>query len=68
MHGKGIGKDLLDYRINQIMSRKKYSQIVVRTSQLAYKFYEKFGFVLKEVDKNFWEQGLDLYLMEVNLK
>lgn len=68
MQGKGIGKDLLIYRVNQIKSSERYSKIVVRTSQLTFQFYEKFGFVLKTINRGFWAKGLDLYLMEINLK
>ncbi|EMR01507.1 hypothetical protein ADICEAN_03364 [Cesiribacter andamanensis AMV16] len=38
--------------------------IVVRTSQLVYRFYEKGGFTLKEVVQEYWAPGFDLYYME----
>ena len=38
--------------------------ITVRTSQLVYKYYEKFGFQTKEIIKDFWAKGYDLYRME----
>ena len=52
--GKSLGTKLLS-------SIKK---IIVRTSQLVYKFYEKQGFVLLEVKKDYWADGLDMYKME----
>ncbi|MHA7057839.1 hypothetical protein ACWGOQ_0011500 [Aquimarina sp. M1] len=34
---------------------------VVRTSQFASKFYEKMGFALVKIEKDFWVDGFDLY-------
>ena len=67
-HGRGIGKKLTLHRINKIKENPNINLIAVRTSQLAYKFYGKMGFELKSVEKDFWAEGLDLYLMEMNLK
>ena len=39
-------------------------KITVRSSQVAYKFYEKQGFVLNEIKKNYWAEGFDMYSME----
>ena len=39
-------------------------RITVRTSQLAFGFYREQGFVLKEVKKDYWAEGFDLYAME----
>ena len=66
-HGKGIGKKLTHHRINKIKENPNINLIVVRTSQLANKFYGKMGFELKRVEKDFWAEGLDLYLMEINI-
>jgi ribosomal-protein-alanine N-acetyltransferase len=61
--GKGIGQSLLKYRIDFIQSNYVSATIKVRTSQLAYKFYEKNGFTLKEIEKDYWAKGFDLYSM-----
>ncbi len=61
--GKGIGGALLAHRIEFLESFKTIEQVLVRTSQHAYKFYEKNGFVLKEVEKDYWAEGFDLYKM-----
>ena len=37
--------------------------LIVRTSQLVYRFYEKQGFELEKVVKDYWAEGYDLYLM-----
>lgn len=61
--GKGVGQSLLKYRVNFIKSNYNAVTIKVRTSQLAYKFYEKNGFSLKEIEKDYWATGFDLYSM-----
>ena len=67
-HGKGIGGNLTSLRIEEIKKIESVQTLVVRTSQMAYKFYEKFGFKLKEVTKNYWAPGFDLYYMESDMR
>lgn len=62
--GKSIGSTLLKHRIDILLSMNNIQQIIVRTSQIAYKFYEKKGFELLEVTKNYWAEGFDLYFMK----
>lgn len=62
---KGIGKKLLDYRIAILRNTPGIDRIMVRTSQLAYRFYEKNGFKLKDVKKDYWAKGFALYDMEL---
>ena len=64
--GKGIGKELLMHRIEYIKDRK-ITSVVVRTTQLTYKFYEKVGFNLEKIEKDFWAEGFDLYFMKLEL-
>ena len=62
--GKGVGKELTQYRINLIKaSSKNIKLIVVRTSQLTFKFYQKMGFRLDKIEKDFWAKDFDLYQM-----
>ena len=62
--GKGVGKELIQYRIDLIKaSSKNIELIVVRTSQMTYKFYRKMGFVLEKIEKDFWAKDFDLYQM-----
>ncbi|MBT0551109.1 GNAT family N-acetyltransferase [Riemerella anatipestifer] len=63
-HGLGIGRKLLEYRIDIIRVMHKDYKIIVRTSQYVYQFYEKNSFVLESIIKDYWSQGFDLYLME----
>ncbi len=65
--GQGIGKQLLLHRINHIQNKKEIKIIIVRTSQLAYKFYQKVGFKLEKAEKDFWAKGFDLYQMKMSL-
>lgn len=66
--GKGVGQSLLKYRIDLLKSMGDVTTITVRTSQLAYKFYEKNGFTLNEIVKDYWAKGFDLYGMTYSEK
>jgi [ribosomal protein S18]-alanine N-acetyltransferase len=66
--GQGLGTVLLNYRLDQIKALDHIKIIVVRTSQVVYKFYEKAGFKLHEVSKDYWAEGFDLYRMEYLIK
>ncbi len=61
---KKIGTLLLKYRIGVLSSTESIKTITVRTTQLTYEFYQKNGFELKEVEKDYWAEGFDLYKME----
>lgn len=61
--GKSLGTKLLKHRIEKLKSMDTILKIQVRTSQLAYRFYEKQGFELKEIKKDYWAKGFDLYSM-----
>lgn len=63
-HNKGLGRLLLKHRLEHIKTQNKVKRIVVRTSQMANGFYQKQGFELKEIIKDYWSKGYDLYLME----
>ena len=66
-HGQGIGKQLTLYRLNEIRNNYEVGLITVRTTQLAYRFYEKLGFGLARTEKDFWAKGFDLYQMHLPL-
>jgi ribosomal protein S18 acetylase RimI-like enzyme len=63
--GKGLGKILVEFRIAKMKENKEVKTISVRTSQMAFRFYGKLGFELKEVVKDHWAEGFDLYRMEM---
>lgn len=62
--GKGVGRLLTEFRMEKLRSYARVRMLSVRTSQLAFRFYEKFGFQLQEVVPDYWAEGLDLYRME----
>lgn len=62
-HRKGIGTQLLQHRLQIFRKLKSVENVVVRTSQHTYRFYEKNGFVLQEIQKDYWAQGFDMYKM-----
>lgn len=63
--GKGWGAKLVQHRIDHIKAQANIETIIVRTSQLAYQFYQKCGFTLQEIVKDYWAKGFDLYQMEL---
>lgn len=65
--GKGYGRLLLEHRLEVARSMPTVKRIIVRTSQYAFQFYKKSGFVLQDIHPNYWAQGYDLYVMELKL-
>ena len=65
--GKGLGGQLLQHRVQHIRSQPQYKTIIVRTSQHAFRFYQKGGFAVQTVEKDYWAPGFDLYLMKMAL-
>ena len=61
--GRALGKRLLQHRLDVLKGIPTVKKITVRTSQVAYKFYEKQGFVLNEIKKDYWAEGFDMYSM-----
>lgn len=64
--GNGFGRILTEQRIKHLSGNPKVESIIVRTTQLVYPFYEKMGFELEKVEKDFWAKGFDLYQMKLN--
>lgn len=65
--GKGYGRALTTFRIERMKEMEGISRVSVRTSQLVYQFYEKFGLQLREVVKDYWSEGFDLYRLDCRL-
>ena len=66
--GQGLGKQSVEHCLSILNANKNLEKLIVTTSQLAYKFFGKFGFKLISTEKDYWGKGLDLYLMEIKLK
>lgn len=60
----GFGKILTKFRIDEIKKEGGIEYLSVRTSQLAYKFYQRFGLNLRETAKDFWAKGFDMYRLD----
>lgn len=65
--GKGMGKKLTLHRMRELRRFTAIREVEVRTSQLVYPFYEKLGFRLQKIKKDFWAPGFDLYQMNLRL-
>lgn len=65
--GKGVGSLLLNHRIKLLHANSDIKKIKVRTTQHVFKYYEKFGFTLMSVTKDYWAKGFDLYDMEIQI-
>jgi ribosomal protein S18 acetylase RimI-like enzyme len=63
--GNGIGRMLTQFRIEKALEIDTVERVSVRTSQFVYKFYEKLGFKLKQIVKDYWATGIDMYDMEM---
>ncbi|AQG79685.1 GNAT family N-acetyltransferase [Spirosoma montaniterrae] len=61
--GLGTGSALVRYCLNAIRQQAPNRLIECRTSQVAYRFFERFGFVLHYTRPDYWVPGLDLYYM-----
>ena len=61
-----LSGQIIGYRIEVLKAIPGIKKITVRTSQLAYKFYEKQGFTLNEIKRNYWADGFDMYSMQYN--
>lgn len=62
-HRNGIGKQLLTFRLNKIQELRPGSSVILDTTQLSFPFFEKLGFRITEVTKDFYAPGLDRYDM-----
>lgn len=61
---QGIGSSLMLYRLEQILKIPSITTVSVRTSQMVYQFYEKFGLILREIIPDYWAKGFDMYRLD----
>ncbi|MBS0030080.1 GNAT family N-acetyltransferase [Chitinophaga sp. 22321] len=62
--GLGLGRKSVRHCLEIFKSDPGIEKLVVTTSQKAYQFFEKLGYRIVNTEKDYWGQGLDLYLME----
>jgi ribosomal-protein-alanine N-acetyltransferase len=67
LHRQGIGKQLFEYRIALIKSISPGCIIVLDTSQHAYPFFQKLGFTITKITRDFYAKGIDRYDMELKV-
>ncbi len=65
--GQGFGKRVVVYCLDILRADPIVKKLVINTSQFACRFFEKFGYELVKIEKDYWGTGLDLYLMEKGL-
>jgi N-acetylglutamate synthase-like GNAT family acetyltransferase len=65
--GIGLGIQAVEHCLAILRSDAAVKKLTIRTSQLVSQFFEKFGYQLIKVEKDYWAKGLDLYLMEQEL-
>lgn len=61
---RGIGKSLVEFRVQHLKEVYRVAEIGVRTAQFTHVFYEKCGFELLEIIPDYWASGYDLYHMK----
>ena len=62
-HGKGLGRDLMNFAINEISKAMPSKKILLSAQKYAVPFYEKFGF--KITSSEFMEEGIPHFDMEL---
>ena len=62
-HNNGFGTSLLNYRILRIEKDFPKNNTTLNTTQHTFRFYEKFGFQVEKITKNYYRKGLDRYDM-----
>lgn len=62
--GKGLGRDLVETLHSLLKAEPVVETLRVRTSQLVYPFFQKFGYAVVMTEKDYWAKGFDLVVME----
>lgn len=66
-HGQGLGKALLEFRLDQLRANPNVRRVCIDTSQLTAPFYEKYGFTAQRVIPDGYAKGLHRHEMELHL-
>ena len=66
-HNKGLGTKLVNNCMDILKTNEKLNTIQLECSNITYKFYEKLGFKVKYIKKDYWPNNDDLYFMKLHL-
>ena len=64
-HGEGLGKSLLDYRLEQLRANLNIQRVCIDSSQHTAPFYEKYGFTTQRIIPDGYDKGLHRHEMEL---
>ncbi|MEX1189604.1 MAG: GNAT family N-acetyltransferase [Bacteroidia bacterium] len=62
--GLGFGKDACLHCMTLLTSNPSIEKLLVRTSQHAAGFFKSLGYEVMSIEKDYWAEGFDLYLMK----
>ena len=66
-HNKGLGTKLVNHCMDILKTNEKLNTIQLECSNITYNFYEKLGFKVKYIKKDYWPNNDDLYFMKLHL-
>ena len=66
-HNKGLGTKLVNHCMDILKTNEKLNTIQLECSNITYNFYEKLGFKIKYIKKDYWPNNDDLYFMKIDL-
>jgi ribosomal protein S18 acetylase RimI-like enzyme len=66
-HHEGIGKLLLDARLDLLRRTPEVRAVALETSQHTFGFFEREGFVTEQITRDWYAPGLDRYEMIMTL-
>ncbi len=64
-HNKGLGQQLLNYRLALIKQMYPQLTLTIDTTQFSYGFYKRNGFRLLKITENYYTEGMHRYDMEL---
>ncbi|MFL5753612.1 MAG: GNAT family N-acetyltransferase [Bacteroidia bacterium] len=62
-HKTGLGKQLLEFRLQKLKELYPGKDVIVNTSQATELFFTKYGFKTIYTENDYWSKGLHLYQM-----
>jgi len=65
-HKKGLGNELLIYRLEQIKEIYPTAKVRIDTTQYSAPFFEKHGFVITKITPDYYADNLDKYEMSLS--